>query len=202
MENIINYTSIILIGYLIGSIPFALIVGKVFYNKDIRLEGSGNLGGTNAGRTLGKKAGIAVMSLDILKAFIAMSLAGLIADKFNMDVNINITGLAAVVGHCYPVFANFKGGKGVAATAGFVLALNPVLLLIAVIILLINLKIHHMVSLGVIVTLFAVTILSYTFTSFNEFQKILPLLSIFVIYQHRANIIRIINKEERKITWL
>lgn len=198
----LNYILIILLGYLIGSIPFALIIGKLFYNTDIRESGSGNLGGTNAGRTLGKKAGIIVILLDISKAFVAITLATIIINQFNMNVNPNICGLAVVFGHCYPIFAGFKGGKGVACAAGFILAINPLLLLIALVIFLINLKIHHMVSLSVMITVSIITILAYLVPYFYNTKYVLTFLTLFLIFQHRDNIKRIIKGTENKISWL
>lgn len=107
----------LVIGYLLGSIPFALVIGKVFYKTDVRNFGSGNLGGTNAGRVLGAKAGIAVIACDILKVVIAIAVSSLISPSTSIW-----TGLAAAIGHCYPVFAHFKGGKAVATMFGFLLA--------------------------------------------------------------------------------
>ena len=200
--EIMNYLIIIVLGYLIGSVPFALIVGKLFYNKDIRESGSGNLGGTNAGRTLGKKAGATVMVLDIAKAFIAITIATIIINHFNMNVDPNICGLAVVFGHCYPVFAGFKGGKGVATAAGFILAINPILVVIALVILVINLKIHHMMSLAVIVTLVLVTVLAYTVGYFDNTKIMLSILTVFITFQHRDNIKRILDGTESKITFI
>lgn len=107
----------IILGYLLGSIPFALVIGKVFYKTDIRQSGSGNLGGTNAGRILGKKAGIAVIVCDVLKVVLAFGLASLVS-----EVAAILTGLACCIGHCYPIFANFKGGKAVSTIFGFLLS--------------------------------------------------------------------------------
>ena len=108
----------LVIGYLVGSIPWALIIGKVFYGVDIRTKGSGNLGGTNAGRVLGKKVGIIVILLDALKAFIVM----FICNKID-PANARYAGLAVCIGHCFPIFANFKGGKAVACSMGYVLGI-------------------------------------------------------------------------------
>ena len=106
----------IIAGYLLGSVPFALVIGKLFYKTDIRNYGSKNLGGGNAGRVLGKRAGLTVMTLDILK----VTLAILIAFWFeHRDITMIIAGLAAAIGHCYPVFARLKGGKAVATMYGF-----------------------------------------------------------------------------------
>lgn len=96
----------ILLGYLLGSLPFALIIGKVFYHTDIRQYGSGNLGGTNAGRVLGKKAGISVIVFDVLKVVLAIAIATQVSKVAGIW-----TGLACCIGHCYPVFAKFHGGK-------------------------------------------------------------------------------------------
>ena len=109
---------LILLGYLYGSIPFALVIGKVFYNTDVRESGSGNLGGTNAGRVLGKKAGISVIVLDALKAVIIFYLSSYLSLKFNLNPDIKyLAGLACIFGHCYPIFAEFRGGKAVSTRA-------------------------------------------------------------------------------------
>ena len=108
---VVEVLASIAIGYLLGSIPFALVVGKVFYKKDIRNYGSGNLGGSNAGRVLGKKAGLSVMTLDILKVTLAIFIASFFQ---NREVSMVVAGVAAAIGHCFPIFAKFKGGKAVA----------------------------------------------------------------------------------------
>lgn len=116
---------LILLGYLYGSIPFALVIGKVFYNTDVRESGSGNLGGTNAGRVLGKKAGISVIVLDALKAVIIFYLSSYLSLKFNLNPDIKyIAGLACIFGHCYPIFAEFRGGKAVSTSLGYFYVLN------------------------------------------------------------------------------
>ena len=109
---------VIILSYLFGSIPWGLVIGKVFFHKDIRKEGSGNIGGTNAGRILGKPAGIAVILLDALKGYFAMVLAYYLAKDA-----IVFAGLASVIGHCFPVFVHFHGGKAVATTFGFFLGI-------------------------------------------------------------------------------
>jgi len=200
--EILGYLIVIVIGYLIGSIPFALIVGKVFYNKDIRTEGSGNLGGTNAGRVLSKQAGIAVMILDIAKAWFSIMVATFVVNKLGFDVNPTYAGLAAVFGHCYPIFAGFKGGKGVACAAGFILAVNPLLLLIAFVILVLMLLWKKMMSLAVIVTLVIVTIISFLVPQFNNVREVLVILTIFITYKHLDNIKRIIAGNENTLSWL
>ena len=113
---VIEILAAIATGYLIGSIPFALVVGKIFFNKDVRNYGSGNLGGSNAGRVLGKKAGLSVMALDLLKVTFAIFLASFLK---NREIVMMAAGVAAAVGHCFPIFAKFKGGKAVATMYGF-----------------------------------------------------------------------------------
>lgn len=192
---------IVFIGYIIGSIPWALIVGKVFYGVDIRKHGSGNLGGTNALRTLGKIPGIAVMLLDALKAFIYMVVVNVIDSSI-----IQYAGLAVCVGHCFPIFANFKGGKAVACSCGYILALNILIehktiytFIIPGIIWLITLLSTRYMSLASILGLLSSSILGFIFYQ-NKTNAILVLiLSAFVIYMHRANIKRLLNKTENKL---
>ena len=113
---LVEMIAAVLIGYFLGSIPFALVIGKVFYKTDIRNFGSKNLGGSNAGRVLGKKAGIAVMTMDILKVTAAIFLVSLFASE---ETALIVAGLSAAAGHCFPIFAHFKGGKAVATMYGF-----------------------------------------------------------------------------------
>ena len=112
-----EYVVIVILAYLIGSIPSGLIIGKKFYGVDIRQHGSGNLGGTNTFRVLGVKAGLTVTTADILKGTLAAALPFL----FQSDLNLFLAGFFAVIGHTYPIFANFKGGKAVATSAGVLL---------------------------------------------------------------------------------
>ena len=191
---------LILLAYLLGSIPSALWVGKLFYNTDIRTQGSGNLGATNTFRTLGKKAGIAVTLLDILKG----TAATLIPLYIATDIHPLIFGVVAVIGHIYPVFAKFKGGKAVATSGGILLGYQWPLFIMAVAVLLIALKITKMVSLSSIIL--AVVFIIYTtiyaiVTGDYLFMVVIYILAIFIIYRHRANIARIRAGTEPKINW-
>lgn len=190
----------ILLAYLLGSIPSALWIGKIFYNTDIRLQGSGNLGATNTFRTLGKKAGIVVTLLDILKG----TAATLIPLYIATDIHPLIFGVIAVLGHIYPVFAKFKGGKAVATSGGILLGYQWPLFLMAVAVLLIALKITKMVSLSSIIL--AVVFIIYTtiygvITGDYLFMIVIYILAIFIIFRHRANIARIRAGTEPKINW-
>lgn len=198
----LNIIFALIIGYVFGSIPFALVIGKVFYKTDVRQHGSGNLGGSNAGRVLGKKAGITVILLDAFKSVIAMALANLIDPSTMM-----FTGFAAAVGHCYPMFANFKGGKAVATIAGYVLGLiffgyipfyNA---LIPLAVFLITLKITKYVSLSSIIMLGLAAVMTLINGGLAEGLSLLMLWA-FSTYRHRANIVRIKNGNENKVTWI
>ncbi|WP_033544020.1 glycerol-3-phosphate 1-O-acyltransferase PlsY [Planococcus sp. CAU13] len=190
----------VILAYLLGSIPSALWIGKIFYNTDVRTKGSGNLGATNTFRVLGKTAGLIVTILDILKGTAATLLPLLI------DTNIHplILGLIAVVGHMYPVFAKFKGGKAVATSGGILLGYQWPLFLVAVAVLLITLKITKMVSLSsmVLATVAVIYAIIYAVnTGDYPFLAVILVLAAFIFYRHRANIARIRAGTEPKIKW-
>ena len=189
------------IAYLLGSIPFALVVGKIGYKIDVREHGSGNLGATNAFRVLGIKAGIIVTLADILKGTIA-TLIPLVALIFvDIEVNRLIIGIFAVLGHTYPVFAKFKGGKAVATSGGIILGVNPLLFLAILFTFILTLFLFKYVSLASMLTGIIASIISFFMHDVLLFVLIL-ILTVFVIYRHKDNIKRIINKTEPKITWM
>lgn len=188
---------IIFIAYLLGSIPSGLIVGKTFYGIDIREHGSGNLGATNTFRTLGKKAGLVVTIADILKGTVAASLPIM----FGSDFHPLLAGVLAVVGHMYPVFAGFKGGKAVATSGGVLLFYEPLIFVILFISFFISLYLTKYVSLSSMISA-VVAIIYSIFTKDPYLITSIVLLSAFVFYRHRANIKRIINKTEPKIKWM
>ncbi|MGL5540086.1 MAG: glycerol-3-phosphate 1-O-acyltransferase PlsY [Erysipelotrichaceae bacterium] len=193
----------IFVGYIIGSIPFALVIGKLFYKTDIRTKGSGNLGGTNAGRVLGKEAGIAVSVLDVVKVLVAVGITTLFAPEYAM-----FAGVAASFGHCYPLFANFKGGKAVSTLIGFLLGMavfvvpNIWIFLAPVLCFFITLYFTKMVSLSSMVTSVFATGLVFVITQNAIITLATALLAVLVIYRHRANITRIRKGTESKITWM
>ncbi|WP_285766865.1 glycerol-3-phosphate 1-O-acyltransferase PlsY [Peribacillus sp. SI8-4] len=190
---------IILSAYLIGSIPSGLIIGKTFYNIDIREHGSKNLGGTNTFRTLGVKAGLAVTTMDILKG----TLATLLPFLLGADLNAMLVGVIAVIGHMFPIFANFRGGKAVATSAGVILAYEPLFFLIAVIIFFISLYISKYVSLSSMIASLLAFIYSLVFhTGDWPLITVIGIFMIFIFYRHRTNIKRIISKTEPKVKWL
>lgn len=183
-----------IVAYLLGSIPFALIVGKVGYGVDIRQHGSGNLGATNTFRTLGKKAGFTVTAADILKGTLAASLPVL----FGLTVHPLLFGIVAVIGHMYPVFANFRGGKAVATSAGVLLFYQPIIFIILVSVFLLLLFTTKYVSLSSMIAAI-VGVISGIIINDKPFLFTISLLALFVFYRHRANIARILNKTEPKV---
>lgn len=182
------------IAYLIGSIPFALIVGKVFYNTDIRTMGSGNLGTTNTFRCLGKKAGIAVFILDVSKGIVATFLPTLALGKLDY---LSVFGAFAMIGHVFPIFAGFKGGKAVATGSGVFIFLYPTLSVILVAIFLSTLFLTGYVSLGsILICLTSIAYLGFFEAGIDKWVMII--MCVFVIYMHKNNIIRLLNGTENK----
>ena len=181
--------------YLLGSIPSGLWIGRKFFQIDIRQHGSGNLGATNSFRILGKKAGTIVLLMDLLKGSISV----LLLQQMDLHgVSPLIIALFAVIGHTYPLFANFKGGKAVATFAGVILAYQPVLFLVGLVIFIVTLAISKMVSFTSMLTISIGVLLSLYFQ--DIVLTIIALLAdIFIIYRHRTNIQRILNGTEPKV---
>jgi len=195
---------IILCAYLIGSIPSGLWIGKVFYNTDIREHGSGNLGATNTFRTLGKKAGIVVTVMDVLKGTAAVLLVALPVFS-DSSIHSLLLGLVAVIGHMFPIFANFRGGKAVATSAGVLLGYSWPLFVLLLIAFIVTLKITKIVSLtSMIAALVALiySIVYYFVTGDFALSILVAFLFTFIIYRHRANITRIKDGTEPKVKWL
>lgn len=195
---------IILCAYLIGSIPSGLWIGKIFYKTDIREHGSGNLGATNTFRILGKKAGLVVTVMDVLKGTAAVLLVTL---PVFADVTIHslILGLVAVIGHMFPIFASFRGGKAVATSAGVLLGYSWPLFILLFITFIVTLKLTKIVSLTSMIAALVALIYSiiYFFVTGDFALGILvAFLFTFIIYRHRANISRIKNGTEPKVKWL
>lgn len=192
-----------LMGYLIGSIPFALVIGKVFYKVDVREHGSGNLGGSNAGRTLGAKAGASVAICDVLKATTAMGLTALFSKEA-----IIYAGFFATLGHCFPLFAHFKGGKAVSTAMGFLLGISIFIthdyffgFIIPLIIFFGSLYLSKIVSLSSMIAVASASII-LAFRAEPIVAGTFTLISAIVIWRHSANIKRIMDKTENKITWM
>lgn len=184
-------------GYLLGSIPFALILGKLIGKIDVREHGSGNLGGTNVIRSVGLKTGILVIVCDIGKGFLAAFLGTLIGGPI-LGV---VAGIGAVIGHSYPLFAGFKGGKSVATGAGAFLFLAPIQIGIALIVFAIVLLIFKYVSLAsIIAAITGCLMMLLPFFDTIILVRIFGILvALFVIYKHRGNIVKLRDGTEKKI---
>ena len=199
-----KFLVLLIIAYLLGSIPSGVWVGKLFFKKDLRQFGSGNTGTTNTFRVLGKRAGIVVLLMDILKGTLATCLPLL----FSLNVNPLVFGVAAVLGHTFPIFAKFKGGKAVATSAGMILAYNPEFFVYSALIFIIILYITSMVSLTSMISAVLIT-LSTVILPFS-IPAILPkfdwllttialALTVFIFIRHKDNIKRIKDGTESRV---
>ena len=184
----------LIIGYLLGSIPSGVWIGKIFYNKDIRNYGSGNMGTTNTFRVLGKKAGIVVLLMDMLKGTITACLPFI----FHVNVSVLLIGLSAILGHVFPIFAGFRGGKAVATSVGVLLVYNPLFFIIAWAIFIITLYISSMVSVASMLGFTLVSIISLFFND-RVLTIVAIVLTIFVFTRHWKNIERIKNGTENMV---
>ncbi|WP_213810434.1 glycerol-3-phosphate 1-O-acyltransferase PlsY [Jeotgalicoccus sp. WY2] len=195
------YTVILLLifSYLFGSIPFSLFISKTFYKIDLREHGSGNIGTTNTFRILGKKAGIVVLILDLLKGAIPVWVAMLVST--DVDFPVVIFGVVAAIGHVYSIFLKFKGGKAVATGGGAILAANPIIFLVLIATFLITLKVSKYVSLSSVFAAIAL-IISVMFTGDPFMIGFGIVLGIIVVVKHISNMQRIKDGTEPKITFM
>lgn len=202
------YVLIGIVSYLIGSISFSVLISKKIAGFDVREKGSKNAGSTNVLRTVGKKAAAITLVCDILKGVIAILIAfivGKIAKDINPALLVQIAAICVVVGHTFPIFFKFKGGKGVATSLGIILLLNWQIGLICLVFALILMILTRMVSLGSI----SAAILFPVLTIFITENYLVPgnyivfgiLLAAFVVYNHRANVKRILTGTENKLSF-
>ena len=198
--------SILILSYLVGSIPTAIIIGKVTKKIDIRQFGSGNAGGTNAFRVLGWKAGLFVSLFDVAKGVFATA----VISQIRIDVPLVnptwlmiLAGLCAILGHTFTIFAGFKGGKGVAAGAGLIIALYPVAFLLCLLVFALVLFSTGLVSVSSISAAVSLPVILWLFNRFGSmpvdhalliFSIFIPL---FIIFTHRSNIQRLLKGEEK-----
>lgn len=198
---------LIILAYLIGSIPTALIISKKYFGIDIREYGSGNMGATNTFRVLGKKYGTIVMVCDILKGAIAVFLFYFLPyyissinsfDRTNFMIGL---GLAAVIGHVFPIWANFKGGKGVATLFGMILAIQPVVALSCVGVFLLVLFLTRFVSLSSILAGIMLPISVLWIWNEDEilYRVFAILVSVLIILTHQKNITKLLNGAETRV---
>lgn len=198
----------VVLAYLMGSIPSAVWIGKTLYSIDVREYGSGNAGATNTFRVLGRNAGIPVLLLDIAKGYFALQLAQVMGDFLpgtQQFINFKLAlGISALLGHIFPVFAGFRGGKGVATLTGVLLGIHPGAALICTIVFVVTLIITNYVSLSSILASFA-----YPISIMLIFRETIPTVNIFaisvavlVLITHQKNIERLLNGTESKVAFL
>lgn len=196
----------LLVAYLVGSIPSAVWVGRTFYNIDVREYGSGNAGATNTFRVLGKKPGIVVLIMDVLKGFLAVKLAFIMGDYdsqspefIDFELALAVCGL---LGHIFPVFVGFRGGKGVATMLGILIGIHPQAALICASTFILTLYLTGYVSLSSMISGIVFPIVIMVFYSTNSSINIFSLaMAILILVTHQRNIERIIRKEESRVRW-
>ncbi len=191
-----QWLTVIIISYFIGSIPFSYIIPKFFGKIDIRKYGSGNVGSTNIARTLGTKIALIAFVLDILKGMIPSLIGWSIAGQ---DVAY-ICGTIAIFGHCFPIWLQFKGGKGVATTTGVILVSSPYLFIYIAVIQISGIIFTKYMSLAAIISAFALPILSFILSMSTTFTITSLIISGLVIIRHHTNIKRLLSGNESKFT--
>ena len=190
-----TYFFLLLASYLLGSIPSGLILSKILNKGDLRKTGSGNIGATNALRVGGRLLGALTLIFDLLKGLVVIILAIFFEQKF-----IAVYGFVCIIGHIFPIWLNFKGGKGVATVLGMILGLNPLVGLLMSIVWIVIFKFFKISSVASLVSLF-VTIVTLIVIDTNYVNSIfLTFTLILIVYKHKDNIIRLYRGEENKIS--
>ncbi len=199
--------ALLALSYLLGSIPTSVIVTRLVKGVDIRRFGSGNAGGTNVLRVVGWKAALVVAAVDVGKGSLAALLPRLVAQPLPLDpvLAAMLCGALAVVGHCFPLFAGFRGGKGVGTTAGMLLVVQPLAAAAAAPLFFLVVALTRMVSLGSMIAALALPVVVWILrgsawvagnrTAFS----VLVALSLFIVFNHRTNIARIIRGSENRL---
>ena len=204
----VAYIVVAILSYLIGSINFSIIISKKVAGFDVREKGSGNAGTTNMLRTVGKKAALITLVCDILKGVISILLAlliGKIAKEANNSILVQIAGILVIIGHTFPIFFKFKGGKGVATAVGVLLTTNWQIGLICLVFALILMALTRFVSLGSI----AAAILFPVLTVFIHENYLVPgnyvifaiIMAVLVVFNHRSNVKRLLEGKENKLSF-
>lgn len=203
--NIAIYSGLAAVAYLLGSIPFGLILVKVIRGEDVRLSGSGNIGATNVARSGGAKLGIATLVLDALKGYLAVLIASMMSQRnagVELGLAASLAALCAILGHVFPVWLKFRGGKGVATAVGAFVGLAPRAVLVVLGIFLVIVLISRYVSLGSIVASAVFPVLAfYLYRSQSSPAGLAVMLaaSLLIILKHKANIRRLIDGTENRL---
>ena len=205
----LEFLLIIIASYLTGAFPTSFLLGKLFYNIDIRNFGSGNAGATNTFRVLGRKSGVVVLLIDILKGYVVAKYIYFfefinLLEIVNTDLFFQyqlLFGLAAIIGHIFPVYINFKGGKGIATILGILISLNLTAALYSCVVFLVILFLTKYVSLSSIIACFFYSIfILFIYESNIQSEKIFSIFVLFLsLITHRKNILRLKKKEETKV---
>ncbi len=202
------YIIVAVIAYLLGSISFSVIISKKMAGFDVREKGSGNAGTTNVLRSVGKKAAVITLIFDVLKGVLAVLVAyiagNIVKEGVDKALLIQIAGLLVIVGHTFPIFFGFKGGKGIATALGVLLITNWNIGLICLVFALVLMALTKMVSLGSIsaAILFPVLILFMPHTAYlvdGNYIIYSILIAVLVVFNHRANVKRLLNGTENKL---
>ena len=206
----VTYIVIVIIAYLIGSVNFSIIISKKMAGFDVREKGSGNAGTTNMLRSVGKRAAALTLLCDILKGVVAIGaaiIAGLIIKDLDKALLVQIAAIAVVLGHTFPIFFQFKGGKGVATSLGVLLMVNWQIGLICLIFAVVLIALTRMVSLGSVgaAILYPVLVMfihtNYTVPEGSGYLIFSIILAIIVAFNHRTNIKRLMNGTENRISF-
>lgn len=211
----------LLFGYLFGSISNGVLIGKLFFNIDVRTKGSHNSGGTNTGRVLGKKFGLLTIILDMIKTILPIWIVLFVLriNYFSSLIEIDpsyyayLAGIGACIGHTFPIFFSFKGGKAVSCLAGICLATNWIIVLLGVCVFFLILILSKYVSLSSMGAAISVAILSYIpfVTQYGMnfglvgdiyYSLLITLVALYLVIRHHSNIKRLLNGNESKIKWL
>ena len=188
---------LVIFGYLAGSIPFGLLYGRLA-GVDVRQQGSGNIGATNVSRLLGKKLGILTLASDLLKGLLPMLIAAqILGNQPDAYLWTMLTGTAAFVGHCWPIYLKFKGGKGVATALGIFLYLAPLQTLIAIVLFAATVRLGGYVSLGSMSAALSLPVMIWLSNGPTDLLLITGMIALLIVLKHQENIRRLLKGEEK-----
>ena len=201
LHIVISVFAVFLIGYLLGSLNFGVIISKAFYHNDVRKHGSGGAGATNMLRTYGKLPAAMTFLGDGLKAALAVLIGAVLLGHNRVYAGTYIGGMASIIGHAFPLYYGFRGGKSVASTFFMVLCTEPVIALICLAIFVIIVAGTKFVSLGSIMTVLIYPLILNRMTGVGLHNLIAIFISLLIVFLHRENIMRLINGKENKISF-
>jgi glycerol-3-phosphate acyltransferase PlsY len=202
--NAAPLVGLVLFAYLLGAVPFGLVVGKLFFQTDVRLVGSGNIGATNVARAAGKKAAILVLALDTLKSFlpawiVRVSLVPGAADPAAAAWWPAAIGFAAFLGHVFPVYLRFRGGKGVATALGVLFAVVPWIALAALLTYAVIYGATRVSSIGSLTAVVLTTVLTCFFAAYPAYVAVVLAMMFLIFVRHAGNIRRLLQRQETKV---